>query len=183
MIPIHLIHPFSRRNRKRQPPIFNMHQSYTKRTITSNWIYSRHSFNDFLPRISANQRLEATLQILMKLERGQLVIGSVRWRTIEEESRNILLAIVGYRNGSIWWFHGHDASEILFYSLFSNPARSVIALSAPPCASSRSKSSFNGVVGQPILLLGPGPLHERFRWILAKISPLRNDRKYPFIRR
>lgn len=93
-----------------------MHQSYIKRTntITSNWIYSRHSFNDFLPRISANQRLEATLQILMKLERGQLVIGSVRWRTIEEESRNILLAIVGYRNGSIWWFHGHDASEISF---------------------------------------------------------------------
>lgn len=34
---------------------------------------------------------------------------------------------------------------LLFYCLFSNPARSVIALLAPPCANSRSKSSFNGV--------------------------------------
>lgn len=141
---------------------------------------------NFLPRISANQRPEATLQILMKLERGQLVIGSGRWRTIGEESRNILLAIVRYRNGSIWWFQG--ARCVLFYSLFSNPARSVIALSAPPCANSRSKSSFNGVVGQPIpALRDPGLCTKRLFFdgsltIVAKISPSspadRNREKY-----
>lgn len=136
---------------------------------------------NFLSRISANQRPEATLQILMKFERGQLVIGSGRWRTIGEESRNILLAIVRYRNGSIWWFQG--ARCVLFYSLFSNPARSVIALSAPPCANSRSKSSFNGVVGQPIpALRDPGLCTKRLFFdgsltIVAKISPPGDEMK------
>lgn len=140
--------------RKTESHPFSIHTRTQNVRIASNWMqfHLEEDRLNFLSRISANQRPEATLQILMKLERGQLVIGSGRWRTIGEESRNILLAIVRYRNGSIWWFQG--ARCVLFYSLFSNPARSVIALSAPPCANSRSKSSFNGVVGQPIPALG-----------------------------
>lgn len=83
----------------------------------------------------------------MKLERG---IGN--WVGKVAHNRGGIakypspLAIVrSYRNGSIHrWFHA-VSKILLFYCLFSNPARSVIALLAPPCANSRSKSSFNGV--------------------------------------
>lgn len=152
--------PFSQKNWQRQPPIFDIHQRRQVQRFSS----------------TANQRPEATLQILMKLERGQLVIGSARWRTIEEESRNILLAIVRYRNGSIWWwFHGamHPRSSFMAYSRippavllrFPRHLAPTLALNLPLTAS---------LVNRPDSR--PGAAHETTRTF--SMDPWRSLRKY-----
>lgn len=112
----------------------------------------------------------------MKLERGQLVIGSARWRTIEEESRNILLAIVRYRNGSIWWwFHGamRPRSSFMAYSRippavllrFPRHLAPTLALNLPLTAS---------LVNRPDSR--PGAVHETTR--MFSMDPWRSLRKY-----